>query len=131
MKICFATCRDKPQFTADDRALARAFGGLGAEFEPLIWSEPDSVKVAAACRGVVNHTVRPYHLMLNSFCLLLDELEAARARAINKLPRKNDFQVQADFGGIELIEPDLFLRQYPPSAGRLGQHIMNFLKDAR
>ena len=83
MRLAFATCEEKSQLTADDRALARRLGELGIEVWPLVWSDPTSLKSAFNCNGVLIRSVWDYHLRLNEFCLWMDQLEAAGVRIFN------------------------------------------------
>ncbi len=119
MKLAFATCEDKSQLTADDRALARRLGELGVEVLPLVWSDPDSLKNAFTCNGVLIRTVWDYHLRINEFCLWLNQLEAAGVRIFNspKTIRWNLDKVylnEISAAGIPCV-PTLFLSQAVPN----------------
>lgn len=84
-RILFATNRDNPELTADDRLAAAALGALGVHVAPVIWNEaePESLEDVDA---VVVRSCWDYHLHARAFGGWIDALEQAGVPVVNRPP---------------------------------------------
>ena len=81
-RVLFATSRDHPELTADDRLAAAALNGLGVEVAPAVWADtpPETLNGADA---VVIRSCWDYHLYPEAFEDWVTACERSGAVVIN------------------------------------------------